>query len=119
MSNSSSPPLDFCHKVTAHNRETLSSTLTSEYVQNVFSGRISVDVTWSKRLLTTAGVTRLKKRGVVRTASVELSVKVLTDVERLKSTLLHELCHVAQWTLDNNKAPSHGKVFEKWRDKVR
>jgi hypothetical protein len=32
-----------------------------------------------------------------RVATIELSTKVIDDEERLRSTLLHEMCHAAQW----------------------
>lgn len=113
----SSPVIKLPEKITPKNRDTLVSTLKSDYCKRVFDNKINPEVTWSNRLQTTAGLTRLKKQGNKRTSSIELSTKVLTDVVRLKSTLLHELCHSAQWEIDGNKAPSHGSVFEKWRDK--
>ena len=47
-------------------------------------------------------------------ARVELSVKVLDTPAKLASTLLHELCHVAAWTVDGNRKPPHGPMFKKW-----
>ena len=69
-------------KITAKNRTELAKSLTGDYLRNVFKNEIDPDVTWSKRLLTTAGLTRLKKRGNARTASVELSVKVSAPPSR-------------------------------------
>jgi hypothetical protein len=46
---------------------------------------------------------------------VELSSKVLDSRERLRATLLHELCHVASWVLPPHAAkPPHGPVFKRW-----
>ncbi|GMI11765.1 hypothetical protein TrVE_jg8623 [Triparma verrucosa] len=112
-----SPVLRVPDKISAKNRDSLVQSLKSDYLHRVFDNKINPEITWSNRLQTTAGLTRLKKMGAKRTSSIELSVKVLSDVVRLKSTLLHELCHVAQWEIDNNKSPAHGKVFEKWRDR--
>ena len=46
---------------------------------------------------------------------MELSSKVLDSRERLRATLLHELCHVASWVLPPHAAkPPHGPVFKRW-----
>ena len=60
------------------------------------------------------------KRGVGRTrqARIELSTKVLTDEDRLASTLAHEMCHAAAWLLDGEMQPPHGRCFKKWADLV-
>jgi predicted SprT family Zn-dependent metalloprotease len=104
--------------LTKKNRDKIMEKLRVEYCKNVFGGKINPTVTWSNRLSTTAGLTRLKKKGSARTSSIELSGKVISKVGRLRSTLMHELCHSAQWELDGNKAPSHGEVFMKWREKA-
>ena len=51
---------------------------------------------------------------MTREASIDLSVKVLDNDERLQQTLLHEMCHVAAWLLDGQKKPPHGPSFWKW-----
>jgi predicted SprT family Zn-dependent metalloprotease len=87
-----------------------------------FGGRLGVakvTMEWSKKLRTTAGMTRLcktKRPGCtpVLTASIELSTKVIDDPHRLRSTLLHEMCHAAAWLIDGVYKPSHGKCFQKW-----
>jgi predicted SprT family Zn-dependent metalloprotease len=90
-------------------------------------------VSWSNKLRTTAGLTRLRRKAknhqqqkhddskslsssskIYRTADIELSTKVLDTLDRLKCTLLHEMCHAAQWILDGNAKPMHGPIFKKW-----
>jgi hypothetical protein len=39
---------------------------------------------------------------------------VIDDPHRLRSTLLHEMCHAAAWMIDGVYKPSHGKCFQKW-----
>lgn len=42
---------------------------------------------------------------------------MLTDMDRLKNTLLHEMCHVATWLLDDFEIGAHrhhGPLFKKW-----
>lgn len=41
---------------------------------------------------------------------MELSSKVLDSRDRLRRTLVHELCHVAAWLLDHVAKPPHGEV---------
>ena len=41
---------------------------------------------------------------------MELSSKVLDRPDRLRRTLVHELCHVAAWLIDHTSKPPHGSV---------
>jgi predicted SprT family Zn-dependent metalloprotease len=108
--------------------------LTSSYFQQfntvAFDGLLPGDlnVSWNKRLLTTAGITKMKLTSIrqmnantttssmVRTkaASIELSEKVIDNEERLQTTLLHEMCHAAAWLLDGERKPPHGPAFWKY-----
>ena len=36
------------------------------------------------------------------------------NIQRLAATLLHEMCHVAAWTLDAQARPPHGARFQAW-----
>lgn len=51
-------------------------------------------------------------RGGKRVARVELSEKVLTSADRLRCTLIHELCHAATWIY--NGEHGHGATWKKW-----
>jgi predicted SprT family Zn-dependent metalloprotease len=97
--------------------------LYSEFNDTVFQSKLPKDlqIDWSMRLNKTAGLTYTdfklggesnSKR--IRHARIELSTKVLTDLQRLKATLLHEMCHVAAWIIDGARKPPHGKEFKKW-----
>jgi hypothetical protein len=102
------------------NRDTLTVHTFSEFNQQAFQGVLSnVKVMWSKKLNKTAGVTRMRGKlgennAHTRVASIELSTKVIDDEERLRSTLLHEMCHAAQWLVDGAHKPPHGTIFKKW-----
>lgn len=50
-------------------------------------------------------------------ARIELSDKVVDSLTRLRSTLLHELCHVAAWVVDHTAKPPHGPCFKHWADR--
>ena len=104
----------------ARDRDALTRSTFKEFNERVFGGRLSsVEVIWNNKLQTTAGLCRMKGRmgdenAHTRVASIDLSTKVIDDIDRLRSTLLHELCHAAAWIIDANVKPPHGKVFKKW-----
>lgn len=99
-------------------RDELTAAAFEEFDTNVFDGALkSVSVSWSKRLLKTAGLTYLKQiknMPTKRTAHIELSCKVVDNKQRLRSTLLHEMCHAAAWLIDGVSSPPHGSCFQKW-----
>ncbi len=106
-----------------NNRQELSARYFQEYQSVAFQGKLqSVQVVWSNKLRTTAGLTRLQKRQVdftpgfasTRCATIELSTKILDNPERLRATLLHEMVHAAAWVIDGVSKPPHGPCFKKW-----
>jgi predicted SprT family Zn-dependent metalloprotease len=137
-------------------REALTATHFNAFNEIAFKGKLpsptiaagELQVKWNKRLLTTAGITKLKltttttriRRGSasgdssagdsparpstqpkpkpeqVRSATIELSEKVVDNEDRLKATLLHEMCHAAAWLLDSERKPPHGPAFWKYAD---
>jgi hypothetical protein len=103
------------------NREIITKEAFREFNTRIFKTALGgVEVQWSARLTKTAGLTRLKKRGkegsMAKTASIELSTKLIDNEERLRSTLCHEMCHAAQWLVDGVAKPPHGTCFKKWAD---
>eukprot|EP01034_Spumella_vulgaris_P025012 gene25011-31416_t len=94
-----------------------------EYNEKIFSSLLpaSLSITWSNRLLTTAGITRnrtaMTVEGRSRVSAIELSLKVIDNHDRLVSTLLHELCHAAVWIVDGAQG-GHGSEFFRWGNKV-
>jgi predicted SprT family Zn-dependent metalloprotease len=101
-------------------REALGAETFVVFDNAAFGGRLgaaSVTLEWSNKLRTTAGLTRLSTSRAgppVLSASIELSAKVIDDQHRLRSTLLHEMCHAAAWIVDGVHNPPHGKCFQKW-----
>jgi predicted SprT family Zn-dependent metalloprotease len=105
------------------NKSELSARYFQEFNAIAFEGKLTcVNVEWSNKLSTTAGLTRLRRRqqdfipGLApsRVATIELSSKVIDDIERLRSTLLHEMVHAAAWVIDGVSKPAHGPCFRKW-----
>jgi len=111
------------YEINEKNREDEVRILQDLYNAKVFAGAIPDDfeVSWNTRLRKTAGMTytsiRSRPNGErVRMARIELSPKVLDRISRLKSTFLHELCHVAAWLVDAKAKPPHGPAFKKWAE---
>ncbi|KAL3897118.1 MAG: hypothetical protein SGCHY_003635, partial [Lobulomycetales sp.] len=105
------------------NRERLSHELYTAFNARIFEKKLASGppVTWSKTLNTTAGRCLTKRAieegKVVYQARIELSCKVIDDLEKLKETLVHEMCHdssAAAWVIDKTNKPPHGPAFKKW-----
>ncbi|XP_030380710.1 uncharacterized protein LOC115628676 [Scaptodrosophila lebanonensis] len=101
----------------AKNREELTKKLCILYNKEVFNNELDVPVTWSKLLRNTAGRCKNKCRfNKERSSVVELSLKVLTSADRLRCTLIHELCHAAAWIFDAESG--HGHAWRQWTHKA-
>jgi predicted SprT family Zn-dependent metalloprotease len=127
------------------NRDALAQHWLTEFDTVAFGGRLQqanvaldspiVSLKWSNRLRTTAGRAHLMRQTIRRrgrskelplpsqglprrTAVIELSTKVVDDVDRLKITLLHEMCHAAAWIVDGSLRPPHGPYFQKWAQRA-
>ncbi|XP_036695017.1 acidic repeat-containing protein [Balaenoptera musculus] len=78
-----------------------------------------IDISWSKKMLRTAGLcttgeTRHPKRE--RYAKIQISQKVCDSADRLRDTLIHEICHAASWLLDGIR-DSHGVGWKYYAQK--
>ncbi|XP_072451273.1 germ cell nuclear acidic protein [Chiloscyllium punctatum] len=98
------------------NREELTQELYNLYNKSVFQQKLpeKLVITWNKKMRKTAGycVTGQKRDGAVkRYARIELSEKVCDSAERLRDTLIHELCHAATWLI-NNVRDGHGPFWK-------
>lgn len=94
-------------------REDLTRKLFDIYRRRCFEGRLDKEmkIEWNNRLRLTAGRCRCVRNG---SATIELSVKVCTSPERVRDTLLHELCHAAVWVIDRVANGGHGPVWKYW-----
>ena len=111
------PHKEVSWRVFKQKRNDFSRELFNIFNKGVFDSKLPADMSieWNARLKTTAGLTTLKlTRTQERLASIQLSTKVLTDYEKLKQTLCHELCHAATWLLDGVLKPPHGRAFKCW-----
>lgn len=87
------------------------------YNEKVFRSELSnVPIKWNKKLLNTAGRCNNSRRNGVRQSALELSDKVLTSADRLRCTLIHEMCHAAAWLFDGENG--HGVAWKRWTAKA-
>lgn len=96
-------------------REKLALDLYREFNEKIFKSQLPKDlkIIWAQRLNTTAGLTPMKRVGNQHTAEIKLASKVVDTLPKLRNTLAHEMCHVATWILDRDRA-AHGPNFKKW-----
>ncbi|XP_065188618.1 uncharacterized protein LOC135819353 [Sycon ciliatum] len=83
---------------------------------SVFSNKLPADmrITWNNRMRTTSGFCYTKRSSAGEfTAWIELADKVCDSEERLRDTLLHEMCHAAVWLIDRIRG-GHGPAFKAW-----
>jgi predicted SprT family Zn-dependent metalloprotease len=103
-------------------RESIGASTFRAFDKAAFDGKLAgVKLSWSNKLRTTAGLTRLsvtRSLPKVYSAEIELSTKVIDDPHRLRSTLLHEMCHAAAWLINGVGNPPHGKCFKKWANRA-
>ena len=38
----------------------------------------------------------------------------LAATERIRDTIIHEMCHAANWIIDGTKRAGHGKLWKAW-----
>jgi len=90
------------------------------YNETVFDNKLDpeMSVTWNKRMTKTAGFCYYNTSTDNKHQSrIELSDKVIDSMERLRDTLIHELCHAATWIIDQKKA-GHGPAWKYWATKA-
>eukprot|EP00062_Callorhinchus_milii_P023310 gi/632982021/ref/XP_007907908.1/ PREDICTED: acidic repeat-containing protein isoform X1 [Callorhinchus milii] len=103
------------------NQEELIQKLYTLYNWSVFEQKLpeKMEINWNKKMRKTAGycVTGQKREnGLHRYARVELSEKVCDSAERLRDTLIHELCHAATWLI-NGVRDGHGRFWQLYAKK--
>merc|ERR1712098_412511 len=123
-------PIDRCHpqalpyiKNFKKNKEELAKRLYQLYNLEIFENALPDDmqITWNVRLTKTAGLCyskRHKKYNIeTRSSRIELSTKVIDSVDRLRDTLIHEMCHAASWIISGYR-DGHGPLWRTWAEKA-
>ena len=94
-----------------------------------------MSIIWNNKLRTTAGYCCYLGSFGPRTARIELYTKVVDSygerlsqnnqkyrtiskfnfsTERIRDTLVHEMCHAATWVIDGIKGGGHGREWRAW-----
>lgn len=98
-------------------KQELAVKLFKMYNEKVFDSKLSdVQIKWNKKLQTTGGRCSNSRRNGVRQSFLELSDKVLTSADRLRCTLIHEMCHAATWIFSGENG--HGSTWKQWTIKA-
>ncbi|KAL5276321.1 ACRC.2 family protein [Megaselia abdita] len=97
-------------------KEELTKKLYELYNEKCFKNKLDVPITWNKKLTNTAGRCANKRRGGTRLCAIDLSDKVLSTTDRLRCTLIHELCHAATWIFEEEHG--HGATWKAWAHKA-
>ncbi|XP_050302690.1 germ cell nuclear acidic protein [Anthonomus grandis grandis] len=106
------------------NKIELCNRLFKLYNENIFKNALPEDteLEWNDKLRKTAGLCYCKKitrrTGVVeRKVRIALSTKVLDSADRVRDTLIHEMCHAATWIV-NEVQDGHGPFWKSWAFKA-
>ncbi|XP_016308735.1 acidic repeat-containing protein-like [Sinocyclocheilus anshuiensis] len=103
------------------NKEELTNKLFQLYNTSVFGSELPADmsVSWNKKMCKTAGycISGQERGSGERYARIELSVKVCDSADRLRDTLVHEMCHAATWLI-NNVHDGHGPFWRLYARKA-
>jgi len=92
------------------------------YNKEAFDNRLpsEMEMIWCPRLTKTAGTCMMKgkmdkqrKTFTERSCKIKLSAKVLDSADRLRDTLVHEMCHAAAWLLSEVQG-GHGPIWKSW-----
>ncbi|XP_033356150.1 dentin sialophosphoprotein-like [Bombus vosnesenskii] len=107
-----------------NNKEDLCNYLYKLYNEKVFDNELPKDMSmeWNVRMRGTAGFCYNKKSvrtlgGIVRSSRIVLATKILDTPDRLRDTLIHEMCHAAAWLI-NGVSDGHGPFWTKWANKA-
>ena len=106
------------------NKVALCNYLFKLYNEKVFDKKLPEDLSieWNVRMRGTAGFCYNKKSlktlgGVAKSSRIVLATKILDTPDRLRDTLIHEMCHAAAWLI-NDVSDGHGPFWTGWANKA-
>ncbi|XP_060135761.1 germ cell nuclear acidic protein-like [Zootoca vivipara] len=99
----------------------LAQTLYEFYNRSVFEQKLpeKMEIVWNKKMRKTAGCCvsgQMKGPEGQRYARIMLSEKVCDSADRLRDTLIHELCHAAAWLIHGVR-DGHGRFWRLYAKK--
>jgi len=84
----------------------------------LFGGKLeTLEVLWNRSLLTSAGKTKLYRE--TGRCVIELNPKLLDTDDKVKNTLVHEMCHAAVFLIDKDYNNGHGTKWLRWVEKAK
>ncbi|RZB38782.1 acidic repeat-containing protein-like, partial [Asbolus verrucosus] len=105
-------------------RDHLAAKLFKLYNESIFDNAIPQDtpLEWNDRMRGTAGYCYCRKitrrtGAIERAVRIVLSTKVLDSPDRLRDTLVHEMCHAVTWIV-NKISDGHGAFWKSWADRA-
>ncbi|KAM9413601.1 germ cell nuclear acidic protein-like isoform 1-T2 [Salvelinus alpinus] len=102
-------------------KEELTTKLYHLYNTSVFNNKLpsNMSVSWNNKMRKTAGycITGQERGGGNRYARIQLSEKVCDSADRLRDTLVHEMCHAATWLI-NSVRDGHGPFWKLYARKA-
>nr|XP_060632250.1 germ cell nuclear acidic protein-like [Anolis sagrei ordinatus] len=103
-------------------KEELALSLYAFYNTSVFEQKLpaSMEILWNKKMRKTAGCCVTGKRKgppEQRYARIMLSEKVCDSADRLRDTLIHEICHAATWLIHGVR-DGHGRFWSLYAKKA-
>ncbi|XP_009483098.2 germ cell nuclear acidic protein isoform X2 [Pelecanus crispus] len=116
-----SDPASHYVKYFKKNKEELAQKLYCLYNSTIFEQKLpeKMVIIWNKKMRKTAGycVTgQTEGPEAKRYARIELSEKVCDSADRLRDTLVHEVCHAATWLI-NGVRDGHGRFWRFYANK--
>ncbi|XP_059715349.1 germ cell nuclear acidic protein isoform X1 [Haemorhous mexicanus] len=104
------------------NKEELAQKLYRLFNSTIFEQKLPEDmvIIWNKKMRKTAGYCVTGQRGGPegkRYARIELSEKVCDSADRLRDTLIHEVCHAATWLISGVR-DGHGRFWRFYANKA-
>ncbi|XP_044285731.1 acidic repeat-containing protein isoform X2 [Varanus komodoensis] len=96
-------------------KEELAQNLYDLYNRSVFEQKLPqrMEIIWNKKMRKTAGCCitgQVKDPAGQRYAKIMLSEKVCDSADRLRDTMIHELCHAATWLI-HGLQDGHGRFW--------
>ncbi|XP_077264971.1 uncharacterized protein LOC143898972 isoform X3 [Temnothorax americanus] len=108
-----------------NNKEELCKKLYELYNEKVFDNKLPRDtpIEWNVRMRGTAGYCYNKKLiksltgSIIKSSRIVLATKIVDTPDRLRDTLIHEMCHAASWIIDDI-SDGHGVFWTRWANKA-
>ena len=69
---------------------------------------------WNPKLTSSGGYCRKLVQNKKASVEIHISVKVCDKPDRMRDTLIHEMCHAAAFLIDGLLKDAHGPAWQRW-----